>query len=94
MALKDTLGAKAKAIAGAVAGAVIAILQTSLSDADGNVLTNLELPNTTAEWLGLVVAAVLGYLAPYVKRNFPSVTKAEEDLSIARRRLAAGKQTQ
>lgn len=92
MAIFDRLQEVGKAVAGAVVGAVIAVLQTTAADPDGGV-ANVELPNTTDEWVGFGIAVALGFLVPYLKRNFPSVEKAESDLALAQQRVAKGKQS-
>lgn len=91
MSFWDRLQANGKALAGAVAGAVISVLQTTVTDPEGT-LTNVELPNTESEWVAFAAAVVIGFALPWLKRNFPSVPEAQQKVAVAEQRVAAGKQ--
>ena len=89
----DLLQANAKALAGAVVGAVASIVYNTSSEVDGTI-TNVELPNTQSEWIAFAFAVLMGVVLPYLKRNFPEVNKAVEDLELAKERVRLGKQVQ
>lgn len=100
--LKDRLGQGAKGIAGALAGALVSILFTTVTDPEAAINPDavdtgsnplVQLPNTTAEWITFAVAVVLGFVLPWAKRNYPSVTQALETVRVAQRRVAEGKQS-
>lgn len=100
-ALLDNIGRNAKAFAGALAGAVISTLYTTVTDPNAVINPDapdsagqlVQLPNTQAEWIAFVVAVILGYLAPWLTPNRPPVVEAENKLVVARDRVAEGKQT-
>lgn len=102
MTLKDQLQAAGKAIAGAVAGAIVSVLSTTVTDPNAAINPDappganaiVQLPNTTAEWTSFAAAIVIGFVLPYVKRNYPSVPAAAAQLETARNRVADGKQSQ
>lgn len=97
----DKLQQAAKGIAGGVAGAVVSVLFTSVTDPDAAVNPDavpganavVQLPNTQAEWVTLIISVFIGFLLPFLKRNFPSITQAEEQLDVANKRYAEGKQS-
>lgn len=92
----DKLQAAAKAIAGALAGAVGAVIFNTTTEADGSfdpTSLNVELPNTQAEWIAFAIATALGFALPFLKRNYPSVAAAAEQLRLAEERKALGKQS-
>lgn len=99
--LKDKLGQTAKAVMGALSGAIVSILFTTVTDpnaainpdaADTGSNPLVQLPNTTAEWVTFAVAVVIGFVLPYLKRNYPSVAQAVEQLRVAESRVVEGKQ--
>ena len=99
--LKDRVNAAAKGVFGGVAGALISVLFTTVTDPDSALNPDavdtgsnppISLPNTTAEWVTLLVAVALGFLLPWAKRNYPSVADAAKQLEIARVRVDEGKQ--
>jgi fructose-specific phosphotransferase system IIC component len=92
MSFTDRLQANAKAIAGALAGAVISVLQTTVTDPEGSV-ANVELPNTEEEWVAFVIAVIIGFALPWLKENFPSVPEAQRKVTQAEQRVAEGKQS-
>lgn len=64
----DALKAQFKAIAGALVGAIVSVLTTTVTDpdsvvnpdsVDGNAI--VQLPNTQAEWVSFGVAVLLGW---------------------------------
>lgn len=81
-----------KAVLAAVAAAAGGVILSTAADAEGT-LTNPELPNTSDEWVSFGVAVVLVYAATYLKRNFPSVVKAKDDVALAEQRVREGKQS-
>lgn len=91
MGFVDRLQANAKAFAGALAGALISVLQTTATDPDGS-LANVELPNTEKEWFAFAAAVAVGFALPWLKKNFPSVPEAQKKVTEAERRVAEGKQ--
>jgi fructose-specific phosphotransferase system IIC component len=92
MTVLDQLQDKAKALAGALAGAIISVLQTTVTDPEGS-LTNVELPNTSEEWTAFAVAVAIGFVLPYLKKNYPSVSKARDTLKVAEERVRLDKQS-
>lgn len=98
--LKDRLLAAAKAFAGGLAGAVVSVLFTTVTEPDAVVNPDavpgadqvVQLPNTQAEWVALAVSVFLGFVLPFLQRNFPSVLAAEKQLAVAQNRVADGKQ--
>lgn len=99
--LKDRIGQTSKAIMGALSGAIVSILFTTVTDpnaainpdaADTGSNPLVQLPNTTAEWVTFAIAVLIGFVLPYLKRNYPSVAQAVEQASIAKQRVAEGKQ--
>lgn len=92
--------AAGKAFAGAVAGAVVSVLFTTVTDPNAVVNPDapagadqiVQLPNTTAEWVAFVAAVIVGFGLPYLKRNYPSVVTAADQLKLAEKRVAEGKQ--
>lgn len=87
----DRVKANAKAFLGALATAVGVALYNGVSTPDGG---PIQLPHTSEEWGAFGAAVVLGFLLPWLKRNFPSVEKAEADLALAQKRVSTGKQSQ
>lgn len=102
MGFFDQVQAAGKAVFGGVAGAIISVLFTTVTDADSVVNpdapdtanTVVQLPNTQAEWVTFVIAVIVGFALPWLKRNFPSVPTARAQLDLAERRVAEGKQAQ
>lgn len=100
--LKDRVGRVGKALAGAVSAALVGVLFTTVTDPDAVVNPDapnganavIQLPNTTAEWVSLAVAVLVGFVFPYLKRNFPTVSDAIEQVRVAETRVAEGKQSQ
>jgi hypothetical protein len=98
----DKVQQAAKAFAGGLAGAIVSVLFTTVTDPDAAVNPDaaaganavVQLPNTQAEWVTLLVSIVVGFVLPYIKRNFPSVLQAQKQLAIAEARVVEGKQTQ
>lgn len=96
----DKVQAAGKAFAGAVAGAVVSVLFTTVTDPNAVVNPDapagsdqlVQLPNTQAEWVAFVAAVIVGFGLPYLKRNFPSVVTATDQLKLAEKRVAEGKQ--
>jgi hypothetical protein len=101
-AFLDKVQQVGKAVAGGVAGAVVSVLFTTVTDPNAAVNPDapdganavVQLPNTQAEWVTFAIAVVLGFLLPFLKRNFPSLVQAEQQLAVAQNRVADGKQTQ
>lgn len=99
--VKDRIGQAGKALAGALGGALISILFTTVTEPDAALNPDavpgadqfVQLPNTSAEWITFAVAVVLGFLLPWAKRNYPSVTQALETARVAQARVAEGKQS-
>ena len=100
--LKDRIGQVGKALAGALSGALVSVLFTTVTDPESAVNPDavdtgsnplVQLPNTTAEWVTLGVAVVIGFVLPYLKRNFPSQAQALEQWQEAQKRVAEGKQS-
>lgn len=99
--LKDRFGQTAKAFMGGLAAAIVSLLFTTVTDPNAVVNPDapdganaiIQLPNTTAEWVAFGVAILVGFVLPFVKRNFPSVSQALEQARVAQRRVAEGKQT-
>lgn len=87
----DRLKANAKAFVSALATAIGVALYNGVSTPDG---PPVQLPHTSEEWGAFAAAIALGFLLPWLKRNFPPVDKAEADLALARDRVNAGKQSQ
>lgn len=100
-ALKDKINAAAKGIAGGVAGAIVSILFTTVTDPNAAINPDavdganavVQLPNTTAEWVTLAVSVFVGFILPWVKKNYPSIAAAEQQLVEAQSRVAEGKQS-
>jgi hypothetical protein len=100
-AVLDKLQEAAKAVVGGLAGALISVLSTTVTDPNAVINPDapdganaiVQLPNTTAEWVTFVVSVVLGFALPWLKRNFPSVPAAEKQLAVAKVRVARGKQS-
>lgn len=90
-----------KAVAGGVAGALVSVLFTTVTEPDAVINPDapaganqlVQLPNTQAEWVTFLVAVLVGFALPYLKRNFPSVAQASQQLNVAKNRVADGKQT-
>lgn len=101
MGFFDQVQASWKGVAGGVAGAVISVLFTTITEPDAVVNPDhvpgadqvVQLPNTQAEWVALIASVVVGFLLPYLKRNFPSVVTAKDTLALAEKRVAEGKQS-
>jgi hypothetical protein len=101
-ALKDRVLQTAKAFAGGLAGAIVSVLFTTVTDPNAAINPDapdganavVQLPNTTAEWVTFVVSILVGFVLPFLQRNFPSVDQAIEQVEIAKARVAKGKQTQ
>lgn len=100
--LKDKIGQTWKALAGGLAGAIVSILFTTVTDPESAINPDavdtgsnplVQLPNTTAEWVTLGVAVLVGFVLPYLKRNYPSVAQALTQYEAAQTRVAAGKQS-
>lgn len=97
----DRVQEAAKSVMGALATVIVSVLFTTVTDPDAVVNPDapasagavIQLPNTKAEWVTMLVAVAVGFLLPYLKRNFPSVVKAQDDLQLAEKRVAAGKQS-
>lgn len=98
----DSVQQVAKGVAGAVAGAVVSVIFTTITDPDAVLNPDapaaadefVQMPNTTAEWVALLIAVLIGFGLPFVKRNYPSVNKASDDLELAKQRVRDGKQRQ
>lgn len=98
----DRVQAAGKAFAGGLAGAVVSVLFTTVTDADAVVNPDapdsanavVQLPNTQAEWITLLVSVAIGFLLPWVKRNYPSVVEANRQVALAKKRVEEGKQSQ
>ncbi|AZS12579.1 holin [Mycobacterium phage DrLupo] len=94
----DKVQQAGKAVAGGVAGALVSVLFTSVTDPDAAVNPDgpgsaaVQLPNTQAEWVAFATAVIVGFLLPFLKRNFPSVLQARTQLAEAERRVAENKQ--
>ena len=102
MSISDKVQQAAKAFAGGLAGALVSVLFTTVTDPDAAINPDaidtgsnpaVQLPNTSAEWITLLVSVALGFLLPYFKRNFPSVLQAQKQLTVAEQRVVEGKQT-
>lgn len=101
MALKDVVGQWGKAIAGGIGGAIISVLFTTVTDPNAIINPDapdganavVQLPNTTAEWVTLVVSVAIGFGLPWLKRNYPSVADALAQVKLAQARVDQGKQT-
>lgn len=99
--LKDRLNAAAKGLAGGLAGAIISVLFTTVTEPDAVVNPDavpgadqvVQLPNTTAEWVTFAISVLVGFVFPYVKKNFPSIAAAAKQLEEAQNRVADGKQS-
>lgn len=91
-AFLDKIRAAGKAFLGALAAAIAVVLQGTVTAPDGSV-TNWKLPETGAEWTAFAVAVALGFLLPWLKRNYPSVPTAEAKLELAKSRVETGKQS-
>lgn len=100
--LKDRIGQIGKALAGALSGALVSVLFTTVTDPDAAVNPDavdtasnplVQLPNTTAEWVTLAIAVLIGFALPYLKRNFPSQAQALQQYQNAQRRVVEGKQS-
>lgn len=91
-ALVDRAQRVGKALAGAVAGAVISALWTSVKNPGSADI--VQIPQTQAEWTAFAVSVAVGLALPWLKRNYPSVLQAEQQLAIANERVAQGKQSQ
>lgn len=102
MSLWDKVQAAGKAFAGGVAGAVVSVLFTTVTEPDAVINPDsapgadqlVQLPNTQAEWVTFAIAVVVGFVLPWLKRNFPSVVAAQKQLAVAQTRVAEGKQEQ
>lgn len=100
MSAFDGFQATAKAFAGGLAGAIIALLFTTVTEPDAVVNPDaapganqlVQLPNTQAEWVAFGTAIVVGFVLPFVKKNFPSVVDAQKAAALAQQRVAEGKQ--
>lgn len=101
-ALLDKAQRAGKAIAGALAGAIVSTLFTTITDPNAVINPDapesasklVQLPNTEAEWIAFGAAVLLSAALPWLRRNYPSVVQAEQQLVVARDRVAQGKQTQ
>ena len=92
MNLWDKVQDAGKAFLGAIAAALVLLLEPFLKDPTSG-LSNVDLPKNGQEWLGFFIAAGIGFLLPWLKRNFPSVEKAEKNLALAQERVETGKQS-
>lgn len=100
MSAFDKFQAMGKAFAGGLAGAVISLLFTTVTDPNAVINPDappgadqlVQLPNTTAEWVAFGTAILVGFVLPFVKKNFPSVADAEKAFQLAQQRRAEGKQ--
>lgn len=100
MSAFDKFQASAKAFMGALAGAVVAVLFTTVTEPDAIVNPDavpganqlVQLPNTAAEWTTFAASVVVGFILPYAKRNFPSVVEARKAVKLAEERVELGKQ--
>lgn len=96
----DKVQQAGKAFAGGLAGALVSVLFTTVTEPDATVNPDavpgadqlVQLPNTQAEWVSFGIAVVLGFLLPFLKRNFPSVVQAEAQLATANNRVRLNKQ--
>lgn len=101
-AVVDKLQKAGKALAGGLAGAVISVLFSTVTEPDAVVNPDhapgasqvVQLPNTQAEWVTFVLAVVVGFGLPWLKKNYPSVLEAREMVKTAERRVTTGQQTQ
>lgn len=99
--LKDRVLQAAKAFAGGLAGAIVSVLFTTVTDPNAAINPDapdganaiVQLPNTTAEWITFVVSIFVGFVLPFLQRNYPSVAQAIEQVETAKARVAVGKQT-
>ncbi|AAN02095.1 holin [Mycobacterium phage Barnyard] len=96
----DKVQQAGKAVAGGVAGALVSVLFTTVTEPDATLNPDaaagadqlVQLPNTQAEWVSFAVAVIVGFLLPFIKKNFPSVAQAKLQLVEAQRRVAENKQ--
>lgn len=96
----DSIQKMGKAVVGGVAGAIISVLFTTVTDPNAVVNPDapdgatavVQLPNTQAEWVTFAIAVVLGFLLPWAKKNFPSVIEANNQVALAKKRVEEGKQ--
>ena len=99
-AFKDKVQASAKAFFGGLAGFLISMLFTTMTDPNSAINPDaphgasaiIQLPNTSAEWWALVISVVTGFILPWVKKNYPSIAVAEQQLAEAQSRVQEGKQ--
>jgi multisubunit Na+/H+ antiporter MnhB subunit len=98
--LKDRILQAAKGFAGGLAGAIVSILFTTVTDPNAVVNPDapdsanavVQLPNTTAEWVTFGIAVLVGFVLPFLQKNYPSVAQAIAQLNQAKARQAVGKQ--
>lgn len=98
--VKDTVLSWAKGFAGGIAGAVVSVLFTTVTDPNAAVNPDapsgasaiVQLPNTQAEWVTFAVAVAIGFALPWLTKNYPSVAAALQQYEEAQNRVAAGKQ--
>lgn len=100
MSFLDDVQRVGKAVAGGVAGAVVSVLFTTVTDPNAVVNPDapdsanaiVQLPNTEAEWVTFGISVVIGFLLPWLKKNYPTVLEAEKAAALAKQRVSEGKQ--
>lgn len=90
--LLDRIKAQLKALAAAVIAALGGVALTTAADPEGSI-TNIEIPNTTEEWLTFGVAVLVSYLGVFGANNYESVPALRAKLDEATKRVALGKQS-
>lgn len=98
--LKDRILQAAKGFAGGVAGAIVSVLFTTVTDPNAVINPDapagsdqlVQLPNTSGEWITFAVAVLIGFVLPFLQKNYPSVAQAIAQLNQAKARQAVGKQ--
>lgn len=94
--------AQLKAIAAAVLAALAGVAYTTVTDPDSAINPDapagasaaIQLPNTTTEWVTLLLSVLVSYLGVYLAKNRESVPALETKLVQARARVDTGQQSQ